>query len=212
MNLLQDVHAGGATVVVSTTPDSSNARAGRCISSTVAWRMIRSDWRWADFAQNRSIGALAERKLHLHDERQRRHRYTTFRVRSSYGKRKHCTGMASAIMTSRDIQVVCQRPNDKEPAAAFAQHVDWRARTIGKARTPIKRMKNGRITTDIEGKLHVVTAVPNDIAEKLAENELGEIHLRFPCSVLVQHPNDALPRFGSGARISHCKSPASVSL
>jgi hypothetical protein len=52
-------------------------------------------------------------------------------------------------------------------------------------------MKNGRITADIEGKLYVVTAVPNNIAEKLAENELGESHLRFRCSVLVQHPSDA---------------------
>jgi hypothetical protein len=120
--------------------------------------------------------------------------------------------MASATIPSGDIQVACQRLNDEESTAVFAQDVYWQARAIGKARTAIERVKNGGITADIEGELHILTAVANDVAEKLAKNEFSDICLRFRCTVFTEHPNDAPPRYGSDVPILHRKTPTSVPL
>jgi len=120
--------------------------------------------------------------------------------------------MASTIIASGDIQVVCERARDKESAAGFAQVVHWQARAIGKAGTPIERVKNGRIAADIEGKLHLITAVTNDVAEQLAKNKLGSICIHFGCPVVTQHANDSLPGFGSCLPILHGKTPTGVTV
>ena len=120
--------------------------------------------------------------------------------------------MASATLTSGDIQVARQRLNDEESTAVFAHDVYWQARAIGKARAAIERVKNGSIAADIEGELHIPTAVANDVAEKLAKNEFSDICLRFRCTVFMEDASDAAPRSGSDVPILHRKTPTSVRL
>ena len=71
------------------------------------------------------------------------------------------------------------RPDDKETTTGFAQNVLGQARAIVEARPAVERMQNGRKAADVKGEFHAVAAMTNDIAEKLAKNELGCGGVRF---------------------------------
>jgi hypothetical protein len=89
-------------------------------------------------------------------------------------EREHRARVAAAVDAARDGQFPDERAHDEEAAPRDAHDVVRQQCVVGESRTPVERVQDRSVAADVESEVHLVRAVPNDVAQQFAEDQLRE--------------------------------------
>ena len=107
-----------------------------------------------------------------------------------------------------DLHVGCQLLHDKEAPPQLAEHVIGKMPcSQGKLGTGIDDVENPGAGIEVERDLHGARSVPNDVAEQLANDELGLIDELVAGSDAAQKLDELRPRVDRRTRIFGSKHP-----